>query len=98
MSDNKGTEAFAMLEEIITDGNPQAKVEFISVEDAAGIDNYDLTIKVGEKKYTILIDEGVGEVPIIGAGDSYNEVLKKNKNEITKAINESLGVDTTQAP
>lgn len=91
MNQTKGTEAFAMLEEIITDGNPQAKVEFISVEDAAGIDNYDLTIKVGEKKYTILIDEGTSVI-----GDSYNEVLAKNKKEITKAINESLGIKTEE--
>ena len=97
MSDTKGTEAFAMIEEIITDGNPQANVEFVSVESAGRLsDNYNLTIKVGEKEYKILIDEGVGEVPIIGVGDTYNEVLTKNKNEITKAINESLGVKTEE--
>jgi hypothetical protein len=51
----------------------------------------DLTIKVGEKKYTILIDEGTSVI-----GDSYNEVLAKNKKEITKAINESLGIKTEE--
>jgi len=99
MNETKGTEAFAMLEKIITDGNSQAKVEFVSVESAGRLsDNYNLNIKVGDKKYKILIDEGVGEVPLIGVGDTYNEVLAKNKNEITKAINESLGVNTTPAP
>ena len=94
MSENKGEDAFAMLEEIITDGNPQAKVDFVGVESAGTLaDNYNLTIKVGEKEYKILIDEGTSVV-----GDSYNEVLAKNKEEITKAINESLGVNTNAAP
>jgi hypothetical protein len=99
MNQAKGTEAFAMIEEIITDGNPQAKVDFVGVESAGRLaDNYNLTIKVGDKEYKILIDEGVGEVPLVGIGDSYNEVLAKNKEEITKAINESLGVNTNAAP
>ena len=90
MSEKKGEDAFAMIEEIITDGNPKAKVDFVGVESAGNLaDNYNLTIKIGDKEYTILIDEGTSVV-----GDSYNEVLAKNKKEITKAINESLGVTT----
>lgn len=52
-----------------------------------------INFKIGDETFKIAIDEGKGLMDVFD-----EQTVTDNKNEITKAINKSLGVNTTPAP